>query len=49
VQLERETANAQIAAYKQERDIVEDGDVRALWERMNGKPGDLLYAGEYRE
>lgn len=49
VQLERETANAQIAAYKQERDVVEEEDVRALWERMNGEPGDLLYAGEYRE
>ncbi|VUC32294.1 unnamed protein product [Clonostachys rosea] len=49
VQLERETASAQIEAYKQGRDVVEEEDVRSLWERMNGEPGDVLYAGEYRE
>lgn len=30
-----------------ERD--EEVDVRSLWERMNGVPEDLLYAGEYEQ
>ncbi|VUC21485.1 unnamed protein product [Clonostachys rosea] len=53
VQLERENALAELEAYKgnqtlAERDFDED-DLRAVWKRMNGEPGDLLYAGEYRQ
>ena len=52
VQLERENAAAELEAIPEgeEVDLVErddELDVRSLWERMNGSPGDLLYAGEY--
>jgi hypothetical protein len=50
VSLERENAAAEIAAAGNstlaERDLDEDV-YRSLWARVNGEPGDLLYAGEY--
>lgn len=52
VQLERENAAAELDAIPDGGDLAERGDdleVRYLWERMNGAPGELLYAGEYKE
>lgn len=51
VQLERENAQAELDAIPEgglvERDDAVHERARALWERMNGEPGDLLYAGEF--
>lgn len=53
MQLERENALAELEAYKGNQTLAErdfsDDDLRAVWKRMNGEPGDLLYAGEYRQ
>lgn len=53
VQLERENAAAEIAALPEGGDDLatrdDELDVRALWERMNGAPSDILFAGEYEE
>lgn len=54
VQLERENSAAELEAYPEgeEDNIVEranDLDERSLWERMNGSPDELLYAGEYEQ
>ncbi|KAH8168568.1 pyridine nucleotide-disulfide oxidoreductase domain-containing protein [Sarocladium implicatum] len=50
VQLAREEEAAQLKTYKKEqkndkRSLHETA--RSLWERMNGSPDDLLYAGEF--
>jgi hypothetical protein len=53
VQLERENSAAELEAFPEgAEDIVEranDLDERSLWERMNGSPDELLYAGEYEQ
>ncbi|CAM1508616.1 Fc.00g054640.m01.CDS01 [Cosmosporella sp. VM-42] len=49
VRLERENAENELATYggnpPQKRD--EHQEARDLWERMNGEPGDYLYAGDF--
>lgn len=51
VQLERETQAEELANYPEGGEGLEERDVeldaRSLWERMNGQPGEILYAGEY--
>lgn len=51
VQLERENAQAELDAIPEgdlvARDDAVHEEARALWSRMNGEPGDLLYAGEF--
>jgi len=51
VQLERETQAEELANLPDEgTPLVErtsELDERAIWERMNGEPGEILYAGEY--
>lgn len=53
MQLERENALAELDEVPEgslhERDDAVHEQARALWERMNGKPGDLLYAGEFEQ
>lgn len=50
MQLEREQAAVELDEFEEgklaERDEL---SIRSLWERMNGSPGDLLYAGEYEQ
>ncbi|KAI0008111.1 sulphydryl oxidase [Xylariaceae sp. FL0662B] len=49
VQLAREETNRELAGNgtaPATRDL--DLDPRAVWERMNGQPGDILYAGEFQ-
>lgn len=48
VRLERETQAEELAAAEdepQKRDI--NLEAREVWEKVNGQPGDLLYAGEF--
>ncbi|KAI1081357.1 FAD/NAD(P)-binding domain-containing protein [Whalleya microplaca] len=50
VQLAREEANRELAGNgtaPATRDL--DLDPRSVWERMNGHPGDILYAGEFEQ
>lgn len=53
VALERENSAAELETFPEGADeIVEranDLDERSLWERMNGSPDELLYAGEYEQ
>lgn len=46
VQLERETQAVELAGLpKREAELQE----RDLWETMNGKRGEMLYAGEFEQ
>lgn len=50
VQLERETAAKELDALKNSTAVAKrslNEEAKSLWERMNGLPGDLLYAGEF--
>lgn len=50
VQLERETANAELAGLNKTlhtRSLHEE--VRSLWDHMNGGKDDLLYAGPFEQ
>ncbi|POS74085.1 hypothetical protein DHEL01_v207528 [Diaporthe helianthi] len=53
VQLAREDVSAQLAASRNNDTAATEKrqefvlDPRDVWERMNGQPGDLLYAGEF--
>lgn len=53
VQLAREDVAAQLAAARNNGTAAAEKrdefvlDPRDVWERMNGQPGDLLYAGEF--
>jgi len=51
VQLERENAQAELDAVPEgtpvKRDEDEHEEIRSLWERMNGHPDEILYAGEF--
>ena len=48
VRLERENTAEELKTYggtPTKRD--EHQEARDIWERMNGEPGDLLYAGDF--
>ncbi|KAK2594512.1 hypothetical protein QQS21_007793 [Conoideocrella luteorostrata] len=47
VQLERETANAELAALNSTTKRSVHDEARSLWDRMNGEASDLLYAGPF--
>ncbi|KAM5367182.1 hypothetical protein ACJZ2D_010172 [Fusarium nematophilum] len=49
VRLERETQKEELAAVEgpNKRDV--HLEVSEVWERVNGRPGDLLYAGEFEQ
>ena len=50
VQLAREDEAAQLETYKKEQKTEKRSlheTARSLWERMNGSPDELLYAGEF--
>lgn len=53
MQLAREDVAAQLAAARNNETAAAEKrqefvlDPRDVWERMNGQPGDLLYAGEF--
>jgi hypothetical protein len=53
VQLAREDVAAQLAAARNNDTAAAEKrqeftlEPRDVWERMNGQPGDLLYAGEF--
>ncbi|ROV98354.1 hypothetical protein VMCG_07179 [Cytospora schulzeri] len=52
VQLAREDVAAEIAAYNGTELEARDSwrlDPRDVWDRMNGQPGELLYAGKFEE
>jgi hypothetical protein len=52
VQLAREDVAAELAAYNGSKLAARDMwelEPRAVWERMNGQPGDLLHAGEFEQ
>ena len=51
MRLERENALEELAEAdkdddEEKRDVL---DERSIWEKMNGKRGDILYAGEYEQ
>lgn len=52
VQLERETQAEELANFPEGGEDLEERDIeldaRDVWERMNGQPGEILYAGEYK-
>lgn len=47
VQLERETAAAELASWNGTTKRSVHEEARSLWDRMNGNANDLLYAGSY--
>lgn len=51
VQLERETAAKELAALPESNSTTTkrsvDEHARSLWDEMNGRPDDMLYAGKF--
>lgn len=49
MQLERENAAEELEEAAADKRDVSDKEARDLWTRVNGQPGEILYAGEYKQ